>query len=39
MFYKANGYNFITSTSNEEHEKEYYKLLTAYLDALSGLCK
>lgn len=39
MFYKANGYTFsVGGSSTEEKEKEYYKLMTAYLSALTGLC-
>lgn len=39
MFYKANGYTFsVGGSSTEEKEKEYYKLVTAYLSALTGLC-
>lgn len=39
VFYKANGYSFSSgSGSAESVEIMYYKLLTAYLNTLAGLC-
>lgn len=38
IFYKTNGYSLVTANSNEEREKEYYKLVTSYINALAGLC-
>lgn len=39
VFYKANGYTFSSgSVGAESIEIMYYKLLSAYLDALAGLC-
>lgn len=39
IFYKANGYSFSSGSGNTESvEIMYYKLLTAYMNALTGLC-
>lgn len=41
MFYKANGYSFGGASGGltESTEMMYNKLMTAYLNALTGLCK
>ena len=40
IYYKANGYTFSSGSGNTESiEIMYYKLLTAYINTLAGLCK